>query len=163
MLAIGSRRHRTSHTTPKAACEYSSTRRSAPSLSSRGVTIGVAATDKHAAASKLVAVQTTFTSSRNGDARSVPTWASPFPGSPRGFGDSGSFAPNAHHRGYQGQPASPQGTAGQPNDRPYPGYQLRPWHDGRYAPYESRGPYGHPDLLQRQRGRFDFPQEETQP
>ena len=30
--------------------------------------------------------------------------------------------------------------------QPYPGYHPQPWHDGRYPPYDSRGPYGYPEL-----------------
>jgi hypothetical protein len=43
-------------------------------------------------------------------------------------------------------PGGPVGPVA-PRAQPYPGYSPQPWHDGRYAPYDSRGPHGYPDLL----------------
>ena len=96
---------------------------------------------------------------------SVPydQWAPPFPGFAPGFGYQRPFGPQLYPRGYQGQRTNSPATADPTGFEPYPGYRPRPWHDGRYAPYDSRGPYGHPDLLLRQRGRFDLPQEGNEP
>ena len=98
--------------------------------------------------------------------QSVPydQWGPPVPGFSPGFGYPRSNQYPRGYGGYQGEPTwNPDAPANRTHVQPYPGYQPQPWHDGRYAPYDSRGPYGHPDLLLRERGRFELPREEPQP
>ena len=76
----------------------------------------------------------------------------------RQFAGRGAFAAGQGFRGpgFGGRggglppvpPAAP-GAAPVPPFQAYPGYAPQPFDDGRYPPYDSNGPYGYPDLLQR--------------
>jgi hypothetical protein len=98
---------------------------------------------------------------------SVPydLWGPPLPGFAGGFGGPRSSATHQRPYGPGREVAAPPGDAppNRINVRPYPGYRPQPWDDGRYPPYDSRGPYGYPDLLLREKGRFDLPREEAAP